>query len=38
MIGWNKNKYLFLLLDIIQGKCSKYRLNFYFKPKKHKQN
>lgn len=32
MIHYNKRKYLFLFLDIIQGKCSKYWLDFYFKP------
>lgn len=27
-----ERKYLFLFLDIIQSQCSKYRLDFYFKP------
>ena len=27
-------KYLFLFLHVIKGKCPKYWLNFYFKPKK----
>lgn len=39
VISWDKKKiYLFLFLDVIQGKCSKYWLNFYFKPEKHTKN
>lgn len=32
-----EEKYLFLFFDVIQGKCSKYWLDFYFKPGKHRE-